>query len=539
MRLVPATRRQAAAALDAPRDRARQCFAAWMDEAGRARAAVEARARAAVAECYRFGLIALDQPEAFSALCARLDIRPTRADRAGNPFIRVVKAVFGRDVEDGWQSITDSQVNKYATILHHAHGLNLAPDAVEDWLSLDYTPAGEAVPMSISRRLREARGGLPPPLLSPPAGALHAALDRLAGHLEVTPLALRGLGAPTGAALIVVLGEGEAVRLSGLPEEAMLAVLGTLERHTRRAASPPPPADGPFRRLAGVLRDAPFIGPDAAARLVHHRERCAVLVGTPGGPVARIEWAGDCGLPRHRVFALLPEALSALRRAARAPGAETLEMTNYPRPGGVLEQTVHLSADAAVPVTEVPPGAVPDAGLGDIGPLAWDARADLGRDGLLVLARFDSRAASWKRDHVTRTGRSVVQRASRIAEIAYGPGTVVLSLRRGPGEPACLPLAVRAALPAGDRITRRDLGRAARLLLKRGVIDGAGIAMAAGRVWMLWGRNPRTGETVYLALPLLDAAGRPVRNGFQPARFEADLQAFGERLNHVPRGRPG
>ncbi|MGC2855967.1 hypothetical protein ACM64Y_10875 [Novispirillum sp. DQ9] len=551
-RLAPVSARQAAATLDSPRDRARRSFAAWMAEAGRARAAVETAARAAVADCYRFGLTALDQPEAFDALCKRLDIRATRADRAGNPFIRVVKAVFGREVEDAaggppqWQPVTDSQVNKYATVLAHAQARGIPAEALEEWLSRDYTPAGETVAMSITRRLREARdslGGqpLPPPSAPPSRDALHAALDRLAPQVDLAPLALRGLAAPQGMALILALGEDEAVRLGDLPEDLMLEILATIERHIRKrhaaAEAAAPAGAGPFRRLAGLLGQAPFLPAATAARLVHHRERLSVLAGAPGGPVLRVEWrAGGGDLPRHRVLALAPEALAALRAAARDDtAAEVFVAGNYPRPGGLLGHALRLGG-AEVAVLEVPVGGVPPFTLGDVGAVAWDARAVLGRDGLVALARFDSRAAAWKRPHVTRTGRATVHRASRIAEAAYGPAAeLALTLRRGPGEGVALPLRAWRGLPAGDRISRRDLGRAAGLLLRREAVDDAALTIAAGAVWLLSGRNPRTGEDLFIALPVVDATGKAVRRGVAAARFEADGQPFSDRLEQAVR----
>lgn len=541
---APATSRQAAALLDTPRDRARRSFGAWMDEAGRARAAVEAAARAAVADCYRFGLVALEQPDAFDALCRRLNIRATRADRAGNPFIRVVKAVFGREIEDAaggpplWQPVTDSQVNKYATVLAHAQARGIAADALEEWLSRDYTPAGEAVAMSITRRLREARDGLGPVAVAPLAAvrrdALHAALDRLAPCVDLDPLALRGLAAPQGTALIVALGDDEAVRLGDLPEELMLEVLGTVERYYRkRAGEEAPAAAGPLRRLGGLLAQAAFLAADGAVRLVRHRERLSLLAGAPGGPVLRAEWDDGGDLPRHRVLALGPEALAALRAAVRAPGDDVFLPGTYPRPGGLLGHAVRLGA-AEVPVLEVPAGAAAPFALGDVGPVVWEGRVALGRDGLVALARFDSRAAAWKRAHVTRTGRPVIHRASRIAEVCYGAETLALSLRRGPEGEVNLPLrragGLAAGMAAGDRLARRDLGRAAGLLLRREAFEDAALTLAPGALWLLSGRNRRSGEALFIALPVLDAAGRAVRRGFAAGRFEADPQPFGDRL---------
>lgn len=542
-RLAPATARQAAALLDSPRDQARRSFGAWMDEAGRARAIVEAAARAAVADCYRFGLTALDQPDAFDALCRRLNIRATRADRAGNPFIRVVKAVFGREVEDAaggppqWHPVTDSQINKYATVLAYAQARGIAPEALEDWLSRDYTPAGEAVAMSITRRLREARDSLDRAALPPPPpprvarDALHAALDRLSPRVELAPLALRGLAAPQGTALIVALGEDEAVRLADLPEDLMLEVLGTVDRYYRkRAADEAPGGEGPARRLAGLLGQAAFLPAETAVRLVRHRDRLSVLAGAPGGPVLRAEWDDGGDLPRHRVLVLAPEAVATLREAARGADGDAFVAGNYPRPGGLLGHVLRIGG-AEVPVLEVPPGAVGPVALGDVGPVAWDGRVVLGRDGLVALARFDSRAAAWKQAHVTRTGRAVVRRASRIAELSYGAESLTLSLRRGPpGEGVSLPLRAARGLPGGDRIARRDLGRAAGLLLRREAVEDATLSIASGALWLLSGRNGRSGEALFIALPLVDAAGKAVRRGIVAGRLDADPHPFGERL---------
>lgn len=541
---APATTRQAAALLEAPRDRARRSFGAWMDEAGRARAAVEAAARAAVADCYRFGLTALDQPEAFDALCRRLNIRATRADRAGNPFIRVVKAVFGREVEDAgggppvWQPVTDSQINKYATVLAHAQARGIAPQALEEWLSRDYTPAGEAVAMSITRRLREARDSLGPGALPPPPvarGALHAALDRLAPAVDLTPLALRGLAAPQGTALIVALGEDEAVRLADLPEDLMLDVLGTIDRYYRkRGGDETATADGPLRRLGRVLGQASFLPPDTAVRLVRHRTRLSVLAGAPGGPVLRAEWDDGGDLPRHRVLAVVPDAVAALRACSSGEGGEAFVAGTYPRPGGLLGHVARLGG-VEVPLLEVPPGAAAPVALGDVGAVAWDGRVALGRDGLVALARFDSRAAAWKHEHHTRTGRAVTQRASRIAEASYAEGSLALSLRRGPAEGVGLPLRGLPGLGGGDRLGRRDLGRAAGLLLRRDAVEDAALTIASGVLWLLSGRNPRSGEHLFIALPVLDGAGKAVRRGFVRARVEADPQPFAERLSQASR----
>lgn len=549
-------------ALEAPCQQARQSFRAWADETLRARAAVEASARTAVADCYRFGLHAFEDPAAFDILCARLGIRQTRSDRAANPFIRVVKAAFGREIEDGsggpprWEWISDSQVNKYATVLLYAQSRGIRPDHLPHWLAEDYANSGEAIPMSISRRLREARDALrstPAALPAPSkprldAQAILKAVDALPPSVEITPLTLRGLGAPDDAALIVSLGEEDAVRLSHLPEELMVQVLGTIARYYRRAESQKPPLDRPFARLAALFRQSlSALGRGACLRIVNHQDHCAVLMGGGAdGLIVRADLPPLPDVPRRRVFALTQDQARALAQTfANAPQSEEISEsfreTNFARPGGLLEQRVDLliAADShSIPLLEIPEAAaaepLPHLPLTDIGISQWNACALLDQSELAAFARMDSRAKRWKEIHQTRSGRAVTRRASRIYDVKpdvrpQGP-VLDLTLRRGPAEDA--PLSVR--IPFGavrhDRISRAALGNAAQFLLKRRATENAALLIAYGALWLLTGSNPKTGERLTVGIPVLDDAGKPVARGFRDARFEPDPEPHSTTL---------
>lgn len=558
----------AVAALDRPRQQACASFRAWIEEAGRARAEVEARARLAVADCYRFGMLAHDEPEAFESLCKVLGIRQTRQDRAANPFIRVVKAVFGRTIEDGkggpprWEWISDSQVNKYATVLLYAHQRGISVDEMVGWLETDWNAGGEPVPMSLSRRLKEAReaqrgslsAGMGPVVsLAGPAQAAQRAeafakvtqaLDLLPPEVELTPLALRGLGAPDDAALIVALGDDQAVRLSHLPPEVLLEVVSTISRYYQRQPRPHPAVEPAFAKIASLLRQAlPTLGAGCCVRLVNHQEWCSVIAGSSlDAPLLRAEVPALPGIPRRRVFVLTAEQCRALVQAY-APfghgryGEDSFQESNFSRSAGLLEQRIRVQCGdhaTVVPILEVPAAVASEVAdrrvfaLGDIGITSWDAFCPLGRGDLAALSRLDSRAARWKDERTTRTGRDVIRRASRILELSSPtPQQIALRLRRGPSETVLLPVS-HGQLPPDrlGRIGRASLGAAARLLIRRNTTDDAALLMAHGRLWLLCGTNRGTGERLFAAIPAVDEKGKTVGRGVREARFEPDNEPY-------------
>ncbi|SIS48549.1 hypothetical protein [Insolitispirillum peregrinum] len=563
--------------LDRPRQQARASFRAWMEEMGRARAAVEARARSAVADCYRFGLLVQEEPEAFEALCKVLGIRQTRQDRSTNPFIRVVKAVFGREVEDGtggpprWEWLSDSQINKYATVMNYAAHRGIAATAVEDWLSTDWNALGEAVPMSLSRRLREAREALradeqaallaqlPAPLPAPARDRrwldkLGEAVDRLPASVDVTPLALKGLGAPEDAAVIVSLGDDQAIRLSGLTPDILIEVISTIARSCQRQAPASEGAGQPaFAAVVSVLRHVvPLVGSEAIVRLVNHQDWCSLLIGgSLDSPLVRAEIPPLPGVPRRRVFVLSPAAVRSLLQAyggvaAGVACADVFQESNFSRPGGLLEQRLRLLVgDQAmvIPLQEVPAAVAAEVAdarlvpLGDIGITAWDAFVPLDRADLAALARLDSRAARWKEQHRTRTGRDTIRRASRIIDLDSVAGNrLSLSLRRGGDQPVILPTA-HGVLPSTGlgRIGRSALGMAAQVLLRRNATDDAALLIAHSALWLVTGLHAATGERLFLALPAVDEAGRPVGRGLRDARLEPDTEAYSALLDRAIR----
>ncbi len=560
-------------ALEGPCQQARHSFQAWITQASHARAIVEASARNAVADCYRFGLQALEDPAIFDLLCQGLAIRTTRSDRATNPFIRVVKAVFGQTVEDGnggpprWEWVSDSQINKYATVMLYAHTRGITAHEVGRWLAEDWATSGEAVPMSISRRLREAREALrhsPQSLALPTPPRLDramvlAAVDDLPPNVEVTPLTLRGLGAPDDAALILSLGEEDAVRLSHLPEELLVQVLGTISRYYRRADAQKEPSDQPFQRLATLFRQClSSLGSGASLRVVNHQDHCAVLMGgAEDGLLVRADLPALSAVPRRRVFALGHQQARIFVQAFAAlpPGEshqEVFQETNFSRPGGLLEQRILIKGTTdpqTVPLLEIPDSAAGDPlaslPLSDIGITQWDGCALLNAADLAALARADSRAKRWKETHTTRTGSTITRRASRIFDVTPGldpqQPTLTLSLRRGPADDRGISLSLPHGTLGRDRIGRSALGSAAQLMLKRHTTDQAVLFLAYGALWVLSGVNGKTGERLTVGIPVLDAAGRPVARGLREARFESEAESYtavlrraGKRLGVSP-----
>lgn len=510
--------------------RSRACarFRDWTEETDRARARVEAAARGALAECYRFAAEAFAQPALFEDLCRRLGIRDTRRDRADNPYIRAVKAVFGREVEvDGrpaWEWIGDSQVNKYATILRYADARGIAAEGLEVWLSRDYGPDGQPVAMSLSRRLTEARAwfsdsaALPP--AAPDAVALAQAVDRLPSSVAVQSLELRGLGPTNEASVILSLGDGEAVRLSNLPAAVLVEVLATI----RRAMAQPllSGLDRPLARLAGLFSGLRFVWRGGgAARVVNHADHCAVLVSCPGGPVARAEIARLDGVAARRVLAFDEDALKTLVALFRTAPTEAFDLANLARAGGLLAHRA-VAGQQAMTILEVPKQADPGYALADFVLPDTAMQGHLTRDDLAAVVRLDSAARGWRRHRPS--GRE--RRASRLVEVVMDDIDSRLALRRGGDAVVHLPLTCSPA--RSDRLARAELGAAARLLLARDAVDKAEVRVVPGVMWVLSGRNAHSGEALFIGLPSRDAMGKPVLAGLREARFVADPRPFSE-----------
>lgn len=515
--------------------RRRACarFRDWVDETDRARARVEAAARSALAECYYFATEAFAQPDAFEALCRRLGIRETRRDRADNAYIRVVKTVFGREaMVDGhlvWESIGDSRINKYATILRYADARSVAVADLETWLSRDHGRDGRDVAMSLSRRLAEARMWFAGPAALPPpvdGDALAEALRGLPPSVDVRPLELRGLGAPQEASVILSLGEeeGQAVRLSNLPPSVLIAVLATI----RRAVAPTSSGAGgqSFGRLADILSGLRFVWRGGGvARVVNHADHCAILVSGAGGILARVECRRLDGIPNRRVLAFDEAALGMFVGLMRGGTGETFDLANLARPGGVLAHQISADAGAeqrTMMVIEVPDGGDPGWSLTDFAFPDDALRCALGSDDLAGLVRLDRGARGWRQ--VRPSGR--VRRASRLVEVDMDDTASRLFLRRGAVDGVALPL--MSSRPRQDRLTRADLGAAARLLLARDVTDDAQLRVVPGVLWVLSGTNRYRGEAFYIGLPARDAKGRVVRTGGRDARFCGDTERFSE-----------
>jgi hypothetical protein len=364
----------------------------------------------------------------------------------------------------------------------------------------------------------------------------------------VTPLTLRGLGAPDDAALILSLGEEDAVRLAHLPEDLMVQVLGTIARYYRRAEDQKPVADRPFARLAALFRHSlSALGRGACLRIVNHQDHCAVLMGGGAdGLVVRADLPPLPDVPRRRVFALSQDQARALVQTFAAvpqgeEASESFRETNFARPGGLLEQRIDLAVNGqlqAIPLLEIPEPAaaepLPHLPLTDIGISQWNACSLLEQADLAAFARMDSRAKRWKEQHQARSGRHVTRRASRIYEVTpdvrpQGP-VLELSLRRGPQDDKALAITIPYGAVRHDRLGRAALGNAAQLLLKRRATEQAVLLIAYGALWVLSGVNGKTGERLTVGIPVLDDAGKAVGRGLREARFEADSEPYGAVL---------
>ncbi len=84
---------------------------------------VREKARDALVEGFGFAMSCLDNMDEFESLCQEHGIRPTRRKPGleENVFTRIVKVVYGSEPEGSWVPTSDSNINKYATIMNHVY----------------------------------------------------------------------------------------------------------------------------------------------------------------------------------------------------------------------------------------------------------------------------------------------------------------------------------------------------------------------------------------------------------------------------------